>query len=201
MIPFPNKKYQIIYADPPWRYRDKRVSITSDRPQKYGGISYNTMTIKEICELNIKEISHKNSVLFIWVTMPLLEKAFEVISAWGFKYITCGFVWVKINGNSDNKVYFTKKDIRSGLGSYTNANAELCLLARKGNYLERKNKNVKQVILAPIVTHSKKPSEVRDRIVGLYGDLPRIELFARPPKDLLFEDESYKGWDLWGNEV
>ena len=79
-------------------------------------------------------------------------------------------------------------------------NSELVLLATKGNP-KRINKSTSQIIMADRSNHSKKPSEVRNRIVQLMGDLPRIELFARPPKDRLFEDESYKGWDLWGNEV
>ena len=86
------------------------------------------------------------------------------------------------------------------MGNATRANPEYVLLGRKGK-LERKAKNIHSVLLSKIEGHSKKPDEIRKRIEELYGDLPRIELFARLPKNRLFKDESYKGWDLWGNEV
>lgn len=189
----PDKKYNIIYADPPWRYRDKRVSVTSNRPQKYGGITYETMTIEELCGLPVKDIVTEDAVLFLWVTMPLLKDCFPIFDAWGFKYKTCGFVWVKRNKNNDG--------FRSGLGSYTNCNAELCLIGVRGKCLRRERKDIKQIIFEPVQLHSRKPKETRKRIVELYGDLSRIELFARPPKDMLFVDKSYEGWDYWGNEV
>ena len=185
------KKYQIIYADPPWKYNDKRVSITSDRPQKYGGITYPTLDIKELCALPIKYLAEDNSVLFMWVTMPLLQDCFPIFESWGFEYRTCGFTWVKINKLSDG-MFFSKKDIRSGLGSYTNCNAELCLIGVRGKCLERKRKDIKQVIISPVELHSRKPQEARDRIVDLYGDISRVELFAR---------QKTEGWDVWGNEV
>jgi N6-adenosine-specific RNA methylase IME4 len=115
--------------------------------------------------------------------MPLLKEAFQVIDAWGFNYITCGFTWVKQNPKN--------KGIYSGLGHWTNGNAELCLFAKKGQP-KRIQKNVKQIILSPRGKHSVKPVEARNRIVQLLGDLPRIELFAR---------HQSVGWDCWGNEV
>lgn len=168
-----NKKYKIIYADPPWRYRDLKV----------GGITYPTMTIDEICALPISSISDSDSILFMWATMPLLPEALKVINAWGFRYTTCAFTWVKQNPKN--------KQIFSGLGRWTRGNAELCLLAKKG-HPKRISKNVKQIVLSPRGKHSAKPIEVRDRIVSLIGDLPRIELFAR---------EECNGWDAFGNEV
>jgi site-specific DNA-methyltransferase (adenine-specific) len=180
----PDKKYQIIYADPPWRYNDKRVSITSDRPQKYGGITYLTMTIDDLCKLPIKEIADTNCILFLWVTMPLLEDCFQIFKAWGFSYRTCGFVWVKRNKNNN--------DFRSGLGSYTNCNAELCLIGVKGKCLERKRKDIKQIVFSSVELHSRKPIEVAKRIEMLYGNVPRIELFAR---------NRFDGWDAWGDQL
>ena len=178
----PNKKYQIIYADPPWLYTDKRKNPKSDRPKRYGGIDYPVMTIEELCKLPINDITDENAILFLWTTMPILQKSFEVMNAWGFKYRTCGFVWIKT----------TKNGIRSGLGKYTNANAELCLIGLKGKYLKRIDKTIKQIVFAPITKHSSKPNEVRERIVKLYGSLPRIELFAR---------ERVDGWDCYGDEL
>jgi N6-adenosine-specific RNA methylase IME4 len=113
-----------------------------------------------------------------------MEKSFEVIKAWGFKYATVGFVWIKTTND--------KSKIRGdGLGKYTISNAEYCLIAKKGKYW-RQHKNVKQIIMSPKDKHSKKPNEAKNRIIELAGDLPRIELFAR---------QKSEGWDVWGNEV
>lgn len=141
------------------------------------------MSTDEICALQVANISAENSVLFLWATFPNLQEAFRVIEAWGFSYRTVAFVWVKRN----------KKAVSwfMGLGYWTRANAEICLLATKGKP-KRISKSVRQIIDAPIEYHSKKPDETRERIVELMGDLPRIELFARQKTD---------GWDVWGNEV
>jgi len=189
MIPFPNKKYQIIYADPPWSYSDTQESGGT----AYFGASvrYKTLSNKDICNLLVGNIADKNCVLFIWVTNPLLPEALEVVNAWGFKFKTVAFCWNKISKNGHWV---------SNMGRWTMGNIEVCLLATKG-HPKRIAKNIKQLIINVRSSHSKKPSVARDRIVQLMGDLPRIELFARPPKDRLFKDESYKGWDLWGNEV
>lgn len=173
-----DKKYHIIYADPPWTY-DNML----DNNPNLGGIQYPTMSIQELCDMPIKDITEKDCALFIWVTMPKLEQCFSVINAWGFKYITCAFVWVKTTK--------TNRDIYSGLGHWVNGNAEICLFCKKGTP-KRVNKNVKQIILAPLTIHSQKPYETRDRIVQLMGDVSRIELFARNETD---------GWDCFGNEI
>jgi site-specific DNA-methyltransferase (adenine-specific) len=173
-----NKKYNIIYADPPWKYDNAK-----NNDPAMGGITYKTMTVAEICSLPIEKIADKNCVLFLWATMPKLQEAFEVIRAWGFNYRTCAFTWVKQNPKGCG--------IYSGLGHWTNGNAELCLFAKRGT-LRRQSKSVKQIILAPRSRHSEKPSEARTRIVELMGNLPRIELFARQTCD---------GWDNWGNEI
>jgi len=172
------KKYQIIYADCPWEYADPK----GDLP-RLGGKTYPTMSLGEIKQLPVQSITDENCALYLWATMPLLPEALEVIRAWGFRYINCGFTWVKLNSNS--------MGIYSGLGHWTNGNAELCLFGKKG-ILARKRKDIKQIILAPVLEHSHKPPEVRERIVALLGDLPRIELFAR---------RKVEGWDCWGNEV
>jgi N6-adenosine-specific RNA methylase IME4 len=115
--------------------------------------------------------------------MPKLNEVMEVIKAWGFEYKTCGFTWVKKNKIADTWFW--------GMGRWTRANAELCLLATKGKP-KRINAGIHSVIDTPIEKHSKKPVEVRQRIEDLVGDLPRIELFARETAD---------GWDSWGNEI
>jgi N6-adenosine-specific RNA methylase IME4 len=171
------KKYQIVYADPPWLYK-----VWAGKG-KTAANHYNLMSIKDICNLPIADITDKDCVLFLWITPPCLESAFDVIKAWGFKYKTVGFTWVKLNKKG--------KGLFWGLGYWTRANAEMCLIATKGNP-HRIAKNVHQIIESVVGEHSKKPFEARNRIVQLMGDLPRIELFAR---------EKYQGWDVWGNEV
>ncbi|MHA1210848.1 MAG: MT-A70 family methyltransferase [Candidatus Heimdallarchaeota archaeon] len=165
-------KYNIILADPAWSY------FTGGR--KNQSLHYKGMTIEEICEVPVKNIADENCILFLWVTFPILDKAFEVIKAWGFTYSTCGFNWIKKNKNKDSHFL--------GLGSWTRSNSELCLIATKGK-TERIDRSVSQVIEAPIEEHSKKPDIVREKIVQLVGKLPRIELFSRQP---------VKGWDNWG---
>jgi site-specific DNA-methyltransferase (adenine-specific) len=174
----PDKKYNIIYADPPWSYDDKLGSNP-----RWGAMTYPTMTQDAINALPIQNIAAKDCILFMWVTMPKLQEGLDTIKAWGFTYKTCAFCWVKQNP-SGNGIY-------SGLGRWVNGNAEICLLATKGRPA-RVSKSVKQIVMAPRRRHSQKPDEVRDRIVELMGDLPRIELFARSGAD---------GWDCWGNEA
>ncbi len=175
-----DKSYSIIYADPPWSfktYSDKGKGRSAER-------HYPTMQKADIQRLPIERLAAKNSVLFLWVTAPCLIEGIELITAWGFTYKTVAFTWVKQNKKTDG--------IFTGMGYYTRSNAEYCLLATKGKVLERKSHSVSSVVLSHIERHSKKPDEVRNRIVNLFGSLPRIELFAR---------EQANGWDCWGNEV
>ncbi|MDR1704327.1 MAG: adenine methyltransferase [Clostridiales bacterium] len=173
------KKYDVILADPPYRYvlwGRKGVGRTAEN-------HYRTMDIKDICELRVADIASENSALFLWVTFPQLKDAFTIIESWGYTYKTVAFCWLKRNRKSGG--WFM------GLGNWTRANAEICLLATKGR-LKRVSKSVRQIIDTPIERHSKKPDEVRRRIVELMGDVPRIELFAR---------ERTEGWDAFGDEV
>ena len=174
------KKYSVIYADPPWFFKTYSVKGKMFGAERH----YPTMQKEEIQNVPVKKLSDKNCVLFLWVTAPCLIEGIELITAWGFKYKTVAFTWVKQNKKSDG--------LFTGMGYYTRANAEYCLLATKGKILERKSHGVHSVVLSHIERHSKKPDEVRDRIVRLFGDVPRIELFAR---------QYATGWDCWGNEV
>ena len=178
-------KYQIIYADPPWDFRGYDLK----KEARYVGNKYKVQSKEWIENLAIKEISDENCVLFLWTTMPKLNEVFDLIRKWGFEYKTVAFTWVKKNKKSNSWFW--------GMGRWTRANAELCLLATKGNP-KKISSSVHSVIDTSIEEHSKKPSEVRKRIVELMGDLPRIELFARK-KNTLFDE--FKGWDVWGNEV
>ena len=180
MIPFPKKKYNIIYADPPWTYK---VWSGKGKEKKSAENHYDCMTDEDIKNLPIKNISDENSILFLWVTYPLLEQGLLTIKEWGFNYKTCAFSWIKKNKKSDSLFW--------GLGHWTRANNEICLLATKGKP-KRVSKGVHQVVYEPIREHSRKPDCVRDRIVELCGDISRIEFFARQKVD---------GWDSWGDEL
>lgn len=179
MIPFPNKKYDIIYADPAWNFKSWSDKGNDRSPLQH----YSCMSISDICNLPIHDITNDDCVLFIWVIDPLLNKAFEVIKSWGFTYKTVAFTWVKENKKSSG--YFT------GLGYWTRGNPEMCLLATKGKP-KRVSKSVRQLVIDARREHSRKPDRIRDDIVTLMGDKPRIELFAR---------QKIEGWDSWGNEV
>ena len=173
------KKYNIIYADPPWAYAwGKGKDGGHFAPEKH----YSIMSTDEICQLDVKALADKNCALFMWATMPCLPDAIRVMKEWGFKYKTCAFTWVKI-----------KKDGQplAGMGSYTKCNAELCLLGMRG-HIKSVDKTVRQILMHPRMGHSVKPPVIRDRIVQLFGDIPRVELFAR---------QKAEGWDSWGNEV
>ena len=173
-----DKKYSIIYADPPWKYGGgKNGSFAALAVDQYP-----TMKTKDICALPVAGIA-EDAVLFLWVTFPQLQEAFTVARAWGFTYRTAAFTWVKLNKNGTP--FF-------GLGHWTHSNAEICLIFTKGNYPRRVGRRVSQIIMTVRERHSQKPREARERIVELMGDLPRIELFARERAD---------GWDYWGNEV
>ena len=173
-----NSTYKVIYADPPWSYRDKALAGNRGACCKY------PVQSKEwIDNLPVSNIADDDCVLFLWVTMPKLNECWDLIQKWGFEYKTVAFTWVKKNKKSDTWFW--------GMGRWTRANAELCLLATRGKP-KRINAGVHLVIDARLGTHSEKPAIVRDRIVDLMGDVPRIELFAR---------QQVPGWDVWGNEV
>ncbi len=187
MIPFPNKKYNIIYADPPWRFKNWSMKELSERGEKWakrnGRSPYNVMNNEDIYNLPIKNLVDKNCILFLWATYPKLQEAIQTIKSWGFEYKTVAFTWVKETRKS-NGFHF-------GLGYWTRGNPEICLLATKGK-IKRINNSVANLTISPLREHSRKPDEIRDKIVKLCGDLPRIELFAR---------QKIEGWDVWGNEV
>ena len=170
------QKYQAIYADPPWDYQQCRLSGSAKK-------HYPTMRIEELCALPVAEIADRDCALFLWATFPQLPEALRLIQAWGFVYKTVAFVWLKQNRKALTWFY--------GLGFWTRSNAEICLLATKG-HPKRQSAGIHQLVISPVERHIKKPDEVREKIVALMGDVPRIELFAR---------QQTPGWDVWGNEV
>ena len=170
-------KYKIILADPPWAYRN--MGNIQNNVLNH----YNTMSNEDIENLNINDISDDNSILFLWCTFPKLQEGLNTIKAWGFEYKTIGFIWVKTNKNN-NKPFF-------GVGWYTKSNAEVCLIGVKGKAPKISN-SVSSVVISKREEHSKKPDEVKKRIIEFCGDIKRIELFAR---------EKSHGFDVWGNEI
>lgn len=182
------QKYQIIYADPAWSYNKKVGQGIADD-------IYTTMSTNDIKKLPIRYLSHKDCFLFIWVTFPMLQDGLDVIKAWGFEYKTLGWSWIKTNKRQDlTQLSFIPTDFIDsffGIGHYTKSNCELCLIGKKGHPVIIDN-TISSTLISPRRQHSRKPDEVRNMIVRLCGDLPRVELFAR---------QKTEGWDVWGNEV
>ena len=173
-----DKKYNVIYADPPWSFKTFSDKGKDRSPENHYGV----MNLKDICNLPVNNIANDNSVLLMWVVDPLLDKAFEVINAWGFKYKTVGFTWAKTNRKSMG--FFT------GLGYWTRGNPEMCLLATKGKP-KRISKSVPQLVVEQRREHSRKPDIMYNHIENLLEG-PYIELFASTKRP---------GWDSWGNQT
>jgi len=166
------QKFNIIYADPGWAYKNACHA---------GG--YKVTGTAQIAALPVADIAANDCALFMWATFPMIQDAFEVMKGWGLKYKTAAFIWIKTNKKRETDFF--------GMGNWTRANAEVCLLGIKGKP-KRSSASMRQVIRRPIMRHSEKPPEIRDRIVQLMGDQSRVELFAR---------EVMPGWAVWGNEV
>jgi site-specific DNA-methyltransferase (adenine-specific) len=167
-------QYQVIYPDPPWAYDNKRTggSLKSGAAQKYP-----VMTTAEICALPVPDLADKNSVCFLWATMPMLPDAFEVLKYWGYKYKT-GIVWHKTG--------------RNGLGYWFRGEIEILLLGKRGK-VKPFRCQLPNFIEHPVLGHSEKPEAFRRLIeTATVGMEPKIELFAR---------NKAPGWDAWGNEV
>ena len=187
-------KYKIIYLDPPWEYK-----VWSNKGKGRSAEShYNTQSTDFISNMNIESLADKDCALLMWATMPCLPDAIKLGEKLGFTYKTCAFTWVKTNKHN--------LDPFVGMGYYSRSNAELCLLFTKGKPLNRVSKSVKSVVctgetvVTPIGKHSQKPHEVRKRIVELFGNVKRVEVFART-REGMFGDVEYDGWDVFGNEV
>lgn len=183
-----SRKYDIIYADPPWSYRVWNGKANGST----AGNHYDTQSLGYLACLDIASLSNPDSVLFMWATFPCLLEALALGRAWGFHYKTIAFVWVKRNLHNH--------DLFMGMGYYTRANAEIVLLFTRGKSLRRINKDVPQVLICPKGKHSQKPADIRRRIEQLFGNRPRVELFARS-RNGFFPDIEYEGWDVFGNEV
>ncbi len=180
-------RYEIVYADPPWSYyNDMTVNPDCTTVKGMRRPPYPVMSIKDICELPVKNILAENAILFIWSTDYHLGRCIaEVMPSWGFEYKTIGFVWAKKN-KAGEQVSF--------MGAYTKkSGCELCLIGTRGMDAHKMvvNHKINSFVESPRTEHSKKPDSIRDSIVELVGERKRIELFAR---------DNFNGWDAWGND-
>lgn len=182
-------EYQIIYADPPWQFKTYNMggkTIEERGQQNAPDRHYECQDLNWIKSLPVNDWTTDNAILFLWVCDPLLQEGIEVMKEWGFTYKTVAFTWAK-QGRKDHSKWHI------GLGFYTRGNPEMCLLGRKGKKsIPRLARDVRQLIVEPVREHSRKPDRVRDDIERLFGDVPRLEMFARTPSN---------GWDVWGNET
>ena len=189
--PLPAGPYSCILADPPWHHASRSPKGQTRRSPSH---HYRTMPLAEIKALPVADVAAKDCHLFLWTTGPHLQQAFLVMNAWGFRYSSLAFVWVKRrkqpDGDDDGVLFMDRRDLFTGMGYTTRQNAELVLLGRRGAP-KRLSKAIHQIITAPRQEHSRKPSEAHSRIER-YCDGPRLELFARAPRD---------GWTVWGNET
>jgi N6-adenosine-specific RNA methylase IME4 len=182
----PRDHYRAILADPPWGF--KTWSGPEKKVASRGTVApYRTMEMRDIMSLPVAELAADDCCLFMWFVWPTLPEALEVIEAWGFRYKTCAFAWLKAD---PYRLFALEEDVRMGLGYWTRANSEACLLATRGKPKRRDN-TVRQGIISPLREHSRKPDEIHGRIERLVAG-PYLELFAR---------QSRPGWTTWGNQA
>jgi len=185
----PNKKFDIIYADPPWHYNGKlqfdksstsvdRIDLSKNIFISSAAFKYPTLKTSELMKIPIHEIAKDDCLLFMWTTNPHLAQSIELGRAWGFEYKTVAFVWDKMNHNP---------------GQYTLSNCELCLVFKRGRIPKpRGARNIQQLVRSLRKNHSEKPIEVIQAIEKMFPTQERIELFAR---------RKTKGWSVWGLDV
>jgi N6-adenosine-specific RNA methylase IME4 len=176
--------YGAIYADPPWHYE-----LWGEGKTRTASKHYPVMENSNICDMPVADLAAPDCALFVWITWPKLYDSLDVIRAWGFEYKTCAFAWLK--GNNSQPDFF-QEELASqvGMGNWTRANSEVCLLATRGKP-KRLNADVRQGIIAPRREHSRKPDGIHERIERLVAG-PYLELFARQKR---------AGWDVWGNQT
>lgn len=173
-----SKKYSVIYADPAWEYNTKECLAKTSILNGELNTHYSTMTLKELKALDVRSISDKNCMLFLWVVSPMLKEGIEVMEAWGYKYATIAFIWHKQRTNP---------------GHYTMSECEICLVGKRGTIPNpRGARNIRQFLSEMRGKHSAKPNEIRNRIEQMFPTQNKVELFAR---------QNVIGWDAWGNEV
>jgi N6-adenosine-specific RNA methylase IME4 len=189
----PRGHFKAIYADPPWQFQAwAGARLSGDRrPCAATKPHYQTMSDEEICALPVADLAAPDCVLFMWMCWPVLERSLRVLDAWGFTYKTCAFAWMKANVRQPDIFRDdANEEVSMGLGYWTRANSEPCLLATRGKP-KRRDGGVKQGIIEPKREHSRKPDCVPQRIERLVEG-PYLELFARTQRP---------GWTVWGNQT
>ena len=187
--------WAVLMADPAWNFRSW-VANANPESNRSAERHYRTMKLDEIKAMPIREIAAKDAHLFLWTTGPFLMEAKDVMRAWGFKYSSTAFVWMKlkrsVGGQQLQMISLAEIEqyLHFGMGHTTRKNVEFCLLGRRGSP-RRIAKNVPEAILAPVREHSRKPDEAFERAM-LYAEGPYLELFSREERD---------GWTTWGNET
>lgn len=176
--------YGAILADPPWHYE-----LWAEGKSRTASKHYPVMNNADICRMPVGDLAAENCVLLVWVTWPKLYDSLDVIKAWGFTYKTCGFDWMKAS-NTQADFFQEEVPAQVGMGYWTRANTEPCLLATRGKP-KRLNADLRQGIIAPRREHSRKPDGIHERIERLVAG-PYVELFARQKRP---------GWDVWGNQT
>ena len=185
MSELPAGPFSVVYADPPWHYR----CFTKAGEARSASQHYQTMSLADIKALPVADVAAKDCHLFMWVTGPNLRQAFEVIDAWGFKYSSVAFTWVKLTRRAP-MLFMDKHSFHVGMGHTTRKNCEWVLLGRRGSP-KRLSKSIRELIIAPVREHSRKPDEAAERIEQ-YADGPYLEMFGRAPRE---------NWTVWGNET
>ncbi len=185
----PNKKFDIIYADPPWDYNGKlqfdkssknaeEIDLSRNIFISSASFKYPTLKLAELMKIPVQEIANDDCLLFMWTSNPHLTQAIELGKAWGFEYRTVAFVWDKMSHNP---------------GQYTLSNCELCLVFKRGRIPKpRGARNIQQLVRSPRKEHSEKPTEVIEAITKMFPTQERIELFAR---------RETEGWSVWGLDI
>lgn len=192
----PRRTFACVSADPPWSFK-ARTALQSENWSSRRDVEkhYPVMDLEAIRALPVADVAAADAHLFIWTTGPCLPQTFDVIESWGFRYSSVAFTWIKTKRSRGAQARFVSSDdlereLHVGLGLTTRKNAEFCLLARRGSP-RRLAKDVREVIIAPVREHSRKPDEAFARIER-YCAGPRLELFSR---------ESRPGWRAWGLEA
>jgi N6-adenosine-specific RNA methylase IME4 len=180
----PKGHFGAILADPPWSFKAWSGKGTARSADNH----YSTMSMSDLAGLPIRRLAAEDCALFVWCVWPSINDALEIIKdGWGFTYKTCAFCWMKAD---PYRLFADDATPFAGMGYWTRANSEVCLLATRGKP-KRLNADVRQGIIAPRREHSRKPDGVHQRIERLVAG-PYLELFARQKRP---------GWTVWGNQT
>lgn len=189
--------YRLLLADPPWAFRTFSGKDRTPTQKKFREEEdhYATMSYADMCAMPVGDLAAKDALLAMWVVGSHIDEAIELGKSWGFAFVTDLFYWAKQKLIDGDQIDIFTRDIappKISMGYHSRKQVEPCLLFKKGKGLPVLAHDVRQLIIAPPREHSRKPEEQYDRLLALYGDVPRCELFARSPR---------AGWDVWGNQT